>query len=180
MYSALAHLCISAFEDNWILCAFLYPAQCTYCAPPQWMRALTLANVVHSRAHLSLWKSASFALSLSIPPFFTPFLKALTIDGQAFWAPVTVPGNRAKIDNSVSKLLGFETFANFFKVSVSVSENLVSEKKSQFRFRKNLVSEKSLGFGFGKGLTLVQLFGAGWVQKGVGGIFLKIRPHSCV
>ena len=31
-----------------------------------------------------------------------------------------------------------------------------------------------------KGLTLVQLFGAGWVQKGVGGIFLKIRPHSCV
>ena len=31
-----------------------------------------------------------------------------------------------------------------------------------------------------KGLTLVQFFGAGWVQKGVGGIFLKIRPHSCV
>ena len=30
----------------------------------------------------------------------------------------------------------------------SVSENLVSEKKS--RFRKNLVSEKSLGLGFGK------------------------------
>ena len=34
------------------------------------------------------------------------------------------------------------------KVSVSVSENLVSEEK--YRFRKNLVSEKSLGFGFGK------------------------------
>ena len=31
-----------------------------------------------------------------------------------------------------------------------------------------------------KGLNLVQLFGAGWVQKGVGGIFLKIRPHSSV
>ena len=31
-----------------------------------------------------------------------------------------------------------------------------------------------------KGLTLVQLFGAGWVQKGVGGIFLKIGPHSHV
>ena len=29
-------------------------------------------------------------------------------------------------------------------------KNLVSEKKSRFRFRKNLVSEKSLGFGFGK------------------------------
>ena len=43
-----------------------------------------------------------------------------------------------EIDISVSKLLGFETFANFLKVSVS--ENLVSEKKSRFRFRKNLVS----------------------------------------
>ena len=32
-------------------------------------------------------------------------------------------------------------------VSVSVSENLVSEEKYRFRFRKNLVSEKSLGFG---------------------------------
>ena len=56
----------------------------------------------------------------------------------------------AEIDISVSKLLGFETFANFLRVSVSVSENLVSEKKSRFRFRKYLVSEKSLGFGFGK------------------------------
>ena len=46
--------------------------------------------------------------------------------------------------------LGLETFAKFLRVSVSVSKNLVSEKKSQFRFRKNLVSEKSLGFGFGK------------------------------
>ena len=56
----------------------------------------------------------------------------------------------AEIDISVSKLLGFETFAKSLRVSVSVSENLVSEKKSWFRFRKNLVSEKSLGFGFGK------------------------------
>ena len=46
--------------------------------------------------------------------------------------------------------LGLETFAKFLRVSVSVSKNLVSEKKSRFRFRKNLVSEKSLGFGFGK------------------------------
>ena len=43
---------------------------------------------------------------------------------------------------SVSKLLGFETFAKSLRVSVSVSENLVSEKKSRFRFRNNLVSEK--------------------------------------
>ena len=56
----------------------------------------------------------------------------------------------SEIDISVSKLLGFETFAKSLRVSVSVSENLVSEKKSRFRFRKNLVSEKSLGLGFGK------------------------------
>ena len=48
-----------------------------------------------------------------------------------------------EIDISVSKLLGFETFAKYLRVSVS-------EKKSRFRFQKNLVSEKSLGFGFGK------------------------------
>ena len=54
----------------------------------------------------------------------------------------------AEIDISVSKLLGFETFAKSLRVSVS--ENLVLKKKSQFRFRKNLVSEKSLGLGFGK------------------------------
>ena len=45
---------------------------------------------------------------------------------------------------------GFEKIWSRKKVSVSVSENLVSEKKSRFRFRKNLVSEKSLCFGFGK------------------------------
>ena len=54
----------------------------------------------------------------------------------------------AEIDILVSKLLGFETFAKSLRVSVS--ENLVSEKKSRFQFQKNLVSEKSLGFGFGK------------------------------
>ena len=39
----------------------------------------------------------------------------------------------AEIDISDSKLLGFETFANLLRVSVSknlVSENLVSKKKS--------------------------------------------------
>ena len=38
-----------------------------------------------------------------------------------------------EIDISVSKLLGFETFAKSLRVWVSVSENLVSEKKSRFR-----------------------------------------------
>ena len=40
----------------------------------------------------------------------------------------------ADIYISVSKLIGFETFANFLRVSVS--ENLVSEKKYQFQFRR--------------------------------------------
>ena len=57
--------------------------------------------------------------------------------------------------------LGLETFAKFLRVSVLVSDNLVSEKslgfkkfglgkKYRFWFRKYLVSEKSLGFGFRK------------------------------
>ena len=58
---------------------------------------------------------------------------------------------------------GLETFANFWRVSVSVSKNLVSEKKFRFWFwriwsqkkvsvsvSEKLVSEKSLDFGFGE------------------------------
>ena len=68
-----------------------------------------------------------------------------------------------EIDFSVSKLLGFETFANFLRVSVSVSENLVLERGLSFGFGKfglekkvsvseNLVTKKSIGFGeFGLG-----------------------------
>ena len=50
---------------------------------------------------------------------------------------------QSEIDISVSKLLGFETFANFLRVSVS--ENLVSEKKVSVS--ESLVSKKSIGFG---------------------------------
>ena len=46
--------------------------------------------------------------------------------------------------------LGLETFANFLRVSVLVSENLVTGKKSQFGFRKIWSRKKSIGFGFGK------------------------------
>ena len=69
---------------------------------------------------------------------------------QARFSSNQAAGWRTEIDISVSKFLGFETFAKSLTVSVSVSENLVSEKKSRFRFRKNLVSGKSLRFGFGK------------------------------
>ena len=47
------------------------------------------------------------------------------------------------MDISVSKLLGFETFANVLRVSVSVLENLVLERKSRFRFCK-IWSEKKV------------------------------------
>ena len=62
---------------------------------------------------------------------------AQTIHGQ----PAAL---QPEIDISVSKLLSFETLKS---LRVSVLENLVSEKKSRFRFRKTLVLEKSLGFG---------------------------------
>ena len=55
-----------------------------------------------------------------------------------------------KMLRSLGLGLGLETFAKFLRLLVSVSKNLVSEKKYRFRFRKNLVSEKSLGFGIGK------------------------------
>ena len=41
------------------------------------------------------------------------------------------------------------------KVSVSVSENLVSEEKSWFRFRKFCYQKKSLGIGFGQNFGIV-------------------------
>ena len=72
------------------------------------------------------------------------------------WSQIS-PNSACKSQISFQKMLrslglglGLETFANFLRVSVSVSKNLVSGKKSRFRYRKNLVSEKSLGFGFGK------------------------------
>ena len=63
---------------------------------------------------------------------------------------------QTEIDISVSKLLGFETVANFLRVSVSenlvsvsVSEKLVLKKVSVL-VSENLVSEKSLCFSFGE------------------------------
>ena len=44
--------------------------------------------------------------------------------------------------------LGLKTFAKSLMISVSVSKNLVSEKK--FRFRKICYRKKSIGIGFGK------------------------------
>ena len=55
-----------------------------------------------------------------------------------------------KMLRSLGLGLGLETFAKFLRVSVSVSKNLVSEKKSRFRFRKIWSRTKSIDFGFGK------------------------------
>ena len=74
---------------------------------------------------------------------------------QARFSSNQAAGWRTEIDISVSKFLGFETFAKSLRVSVS-------EKKSRFRFPKTSVSEKkswfrkiwfqkkSLSFGFKK------------------------------
>ena len=62
-----------------------------------------------------------------------------------------------EIDISVSKLLGFETFANFWGFQFQFRK---------IRFRKKLVSEKSLGFGFrklglGRKISVSEKFGLG-------------------
>ena len=102
---------------------------------------------------------------------------------------------------------GFGKFGFGKKVSVSVSKKFGLGKKSRSRFRKiwsrkrkkpnnknsvcNYVPNLGLGPNWShispnsarksqRDSPLYKLFGAGWVQKGVGGIFLKIRPHSCV
>ena len=68
---------------------------------------------------------------------------------QTSRAPYNGPKQQwPEIDILVSKLLGFETFANFLRVSVSVSENLVSEKKSLFQFRRIWSQIKGVSFGF--------------------------------
>ena len=60
-----------------------------------------------------------------------------------------------KMLRSLGLGLGLETFAKFLRVSVSVSKNLVSEKKSRFRFRKIWYRKKSLGIGFGQNFGMV-------------------------
>ena len=57
---------------------------------------------------------------------------------------------QAECDVSVSRLPGLETFAIFLIVSVSVSENLVSEKKVSVSVSKNLVSEKKSRYRYRK------------------------------
>ena len=52
-----------------------------------------------------------------------------------------------KMLKSIGLGLGLETFAKFLRVSVSVLKNLVSKKKSRFRFRKIWSRKKSINFG---------------------------------
>ena len=56
----------------------------------------------------------------------------------------------AECDISVSIFSRLKTFANFLVVSVSVSENLVSDIKSRYRYRKIWSRKKSLGIGIDK------------------------------
>ena len=74
-------------------------------------------------------------------------LKSLSLEIFAKFLKVWVSVS----DDLVSKkCLGFGFGENWSWKKVSVSENLVSEKKYRFQFQKKLVSEKSVGFGFGK------------------------------
>ena len=58
----------------------------------------------------------------------------------------------SRILRSLGFGLGLETFANFWRVLVSVLENLVSEKKSRFRFwNKSILFGK---FGIGKNVSV--------------------------
>ena len=66
--------------------------------------------------------------------------------------PLSRDAIRAEIDISVSKLLGFETFAKSLRVSVSVSENLVSEKSLGFGFDK-IWSRKKVSVSFSENLV---------------------------
>ena len=50
-----------------------------------------------------------------------------------------------KMLRSLGLGFGLETFDKFLRVSVSVSKNLVSEKKSRFRFRKIWYHKKVSG-----------------------------------
>ena len=68
----------------------------------------------------------------------------------------------AEIDILVSKLLGFETFAKSLRVSVSVSENLVSKKSlgfgfGKFGFRKKVSLSVSKKFGLRKKVSVMVL-----------------------
>ena len=100
------------------------------------------------------------------PPFLPKSLKV----GNSSLSCVSLQ-KLSKIFKSLGFGLGLKTFANFWRILVSVSENLVSGKKSRFRCRTiwfgekvlasvslKLVSEKSVRFGFVKfSLGLVKI-----------------------
>ena len=72
----------------------------------------------------------------------------------------------SKILRSLGFSLGLETFANFWRVSVLVSENLVSGKKSRFWFRKIWSQKKIMGFGYREfGLEKRISFGKFGIEK---------------
>ena len=54
------------------------------------------------------------------------------------------------------------------------------EKPFRLHFPIQRMNENYVYLNSQRGSPLYKLFGAGWGQKGVGGIFLKIRPHSCM
>ena len=99
---------------------------------------------------------------------------------------------RMAVFNFVAEVLTINLF-NVVFIPAKCNHIVVVYKYKENKVRKNDNFPGSKIFGaktfkikrvnciiFQRDSPLYKLFGAGWVQKGVGGIFLKIRPHSCV
>ena len=87
-------------------------------------------------------------------------------------------------DNFLGSLgIGIEKFGIGKKVLVSLSENLVAEKKSRYWYRKNLSRIKSLGLGIGQNFGLVTQWAQStsspqYVESGQ--IDQSKRPNKCI
>ena len=86
-----------------------------------------------------------------------------------FWSPWQLP--------ALATTLAFSPLFWLPSPPTLVFLLLLDEKSLHFLSQDIICNVNNL---FQRGSPLYKLFGAGWGQKGVGGFFLKIRPHSCV
>ena len=77
------------------------------------------------------------------------------------------------IESIYNSFIHFMMKFNSKDYSVSIFSGIFNTKVFSKAFFSGIIDSK-------RGSPLYKLFGAGLGQKGVGGFFLKIRPHSCV